>query len=130
MSDGGVRLIIVDDQDLQKFQEENIRGAVLVQNAFLSATLGVVAAGEAQRHHYQNRPEGGIELIFIYSGHVEIRTAGSSTVKVDIKEKGPVLAVVPSGSPASIHNVEGGGEARFFSVFVPPFAMGEIVYLE
>ncbi len=126
MSD--VKIMAVDKQEVIFFDDERISGIILSENKFSSSTVGVISPGESQRHHLQNRPDNGVEIIFIYQGIFAVKT-NSANVEHDAEENGPLYVEVPSGEPTSIKNM-GSNEVKFFTVFSPPFKMGEIKYLE
>ncbi len=111
-----------------EFEEENIVGAIIGQDEFGSITTGLVRVGQAQTPHLHNRPSNGIELILVYQGKVEVIGQSGVLEACDADKDGPLFVKVPSGQPASLRNV-GDVEVRFFSVFLPAFEMGEIVYL-
>ena len=125
---GDVKIMKVDKQEFMFFDEERISGTILSESEFSSSTVGVISPGESQRHHVQNRPNNGVEIIFIYQGAFVVRT-NNANIEHNAEENGPLYVEVPSGEPASIKNM-GSNEVKFFTVFAPPFKMGEIKYLE
>lgn len=124
-----MQVVRLNDVDLQEFADENILGALLPATQHFSAAVGVVRPRESQRHHRQNRPEAGDELIIVLSGRFEVRTEAGNSGPHDADADGPVFIHVPSGVPASLVNI-GDSEVRFLGVFAPPFQLGEIEYLD
>lgn len=124
-----MQVVRVNSEPFLDFSDEGITGALLGSDAHASYTLGIVPKGGRQRLHYQSRPDNGTEIIFVYEGRFNVLgvtddLAGPFDCDVD----GPVLVVCPSGQPCSLES--NGSEVRFFSVFAPPFQMGEITYIE
>lgn len=123
-----ITYVEVDKQTFQWFAEEHIKGLLLPTSGFTSASVGDVAAKEEQTPHRHHRPKDGDELIFVYEGLFELVTETAKT-RFDVDRDGPVFISVPSGMQASINNL-GTKRVRFFSVFAPPFQVGEINYLK
>ncbi len=122
------RIVELARQDLVEFAEERISGALLGGSTpHASITMGVVPVGQSQRHHLQRRPNAGTEVILVYAGQFVVEGA-EGAAEFDASEQ-PVLVEAPSGVPCSLSNV-GAVPVQFFTVFSPPFEMGEIEWLE
>jgi oxalate decarboxylase/phosphoglucose isomerase-like protein (cupin superfamily) len=122
-------VVQVDAQPCMEFSEERISGLLLPSTERASATIAVVAPGVSQTLHVHSRPDNGDEIILVYRGRFKVNGDSWSDATYDTDVDGPVYIRVPSGVPAGIANV-GDREVCFFTVFVPPFAMGELRYLE
>lgn len=130
MSEKAERAVIrVEAEPRMEFPEERIAGALLSVTPRASATVAYVAPGVAQTLHVHSRPDNGDELIFIYRGRFQMRGDDWPDTIYDTDADGPVYLQIPSGAVASISNI-GDNEVRFFTVFTPPFAQGELEYLE
>jgi hypothetical protein len=125
----GMRIVRVVGEPVLDFVEERITGILLPVNVFTSASVGFVAPGVAQRHHKQHRPQDGVEIIFVYAGRFRVVGEDGVSSVYDADEDGPVYVEVESEAPASLENT-GSTNVKFFSVFAPPFAVGEHEYLE
>lgn len=120
-------ILSVNAQPRARFEPENILGVILLDSPLSSASVGYVEPGMAQARHFHLRPDRGEELIFVDQGHFRLVTSNGPH-EFNVEENGPVFIRVPSGTEASIENV-GANQVRFLSVFVPPFAPGEIQFL-
>ena len=123
----GLTVVKVRDCVPVLFAEENISGVILPQSDSASSSIGIIAPGATQTLHHHKRPDSGDEIIFTFKGSIVIVTANGASEVMDVGQIGPVYVSVKSGMAASLRNV-GEGDARFFSVFAPPFSPGEIVY--
>jgi len=125
-----VNVWVVNKEPVEEFADERIRGILIGRDSHASYTVGIVPAGGSQRLHYQDRPDDGTEVIFVYQWSFRVRgVEESKTGPYDVNESGPVLVVCPSGDQCALDSV-GETEVRFFSVFAPPFQIGEIHYTE
>lgn len=124
----GLTIIRVHAVATREFAEEKITGILLPETTFSSASIGFVPPFGEQSPHYQNRPEGGDEIIFVYEGRFSVVSGNQRTDVIDTKQDGPIYILVRSGTPASLEN-RGSETVRFFSVFAPPFAIGETHFL-
>jgi hypothetical protein len=123
-----ITYVEVNKQRFTRFPEERISGLILPSTDFSSASVGDVAPKVAQAPHFHRRPQNGDEIIFVYKGYFELVTE-SGIKRFNVDRDGPVFIQVPSGLQASIKNV-GSSSVRFFSVFAPPFKVGEINYIK
>lgn len=123
-----IEIVVINELDFLRFEEENISGVLLPSSNFTSTSAGIVMPGEAQASHYQERPGNGTEIILVYEGHFEVVGAAGTMTVHDCATKGPLFIQVASKAVASLRNV-GNIPVRFFSVFAPPFEPGEIKYL-
>ncbi|MDD5336879.1 MAG: hypothetical protein PHS02_00155 [Candidatus ainarchaeum sp.] len=121
-----ITYVEINKQHFVQFPEERISGLILPSTDFTSASVGEVAPGIAQASHSHKRPQNGDEIIFVYQGYFEFVTE-NGTQKFNADRIGPVFIQVPAGVQGSIKNI-GNRPVRFFSVFSPPFKMGEINY--
>lgn len=130
--ESGITVIPLNDAEVLEFAEENISGILLSNNQFGSSTVAFVAPGQKQTLHVHTRPHNGVEVIYIYEGVFRLATGdhGERLSRVyDTAVDGPVYLEVASGIPAGIENC-GDTRVTFFTVFNPPFEIGEIKYLE
>jgi hypothetical protein len=67
--------------------------------------------------------------MFVYAGCFVLHTEGLEPREHDVDTDGPVLVVCPSGVASSFESSRG-TEVRVFSVFAPPFEVGESEYVE
>lgn len=121
-------VVVVDEAERLEFAEERISGVLLPASNLSSASVGFIAPGVAQTPHFHERPSDGVEIVFVYVGAFRIIENGVASRVYDTATEGPVYVEIPSGTQASLENI-GTGEVRFFSVFAPPFAPGEIHYV-
>jgi mannose-6-phosphate isomerase-like protein (cupin superfamily) len=122
-------IVQVDNEPRMDFPEERISGVLLPSTRHASATIAIVKPGTSQTLHVHTRPNGGDEIIFVYRGSFAVRGDGWSGQIFDTGADGPVYLRVPSGVPVAIEN-KGQTQVCFYTVFVPPFEMGEMQYLE
>lgn len=125
----GVRVVQIDREERLEFAEEGIEGILLGADRHASYTVGIVPPGGRQRRHVQQRPENGTEIIFFFAGQFVIEADGAEPEPHDVSSGGPVLVVCPSGTAMSVVST-GAEPVRFFSVFAPAFAPGEVTYLD
>lgn len=125
----GLQIVCVHAVPAREFPEERITGLLLPETQFTSASIGFVPPYGVQTPHYQRRPGNGDEIIFVYEGVFRLQSGNRRTETYDTSENGPVYILVRSGTPASLENC-GPDMVRFFSVFSPPFAIGETQFLE
>jgi hypothetical protein len=125
----GIQIVIVHSAPTVEFVEERITGVLLPETRFASASVNFVPVNGAQTPHYQNRPQNGDEIVFVYSGKFCIVSADWRSEVFDTNQVGPVYFLVRSGTPASVENC-GTEIVRFYSVFAPPFAEGEVNFLQ
>src|SRR6266851_8315257 len=121
----GIQIVAVHALPTQEFAEERITGALLPQTRFASASINFVPVNGAQTPHYQDRPQGGDEIVFVYYGKFRIVSGEWRSEVFDTKQIGPIYFLVRSGTPATVENC-GTDIVRFYSVFAPPFAEGEV----
>lgn len=124
----GVSMTMLRQVPVQSFAEENILGAILGGTPHTTATFGIVRPGTMQTPHVQRRPDNGDELILVFEGKFRIVSGNDRTAAHDTAAQGAVYLSIEAGSVASIENV-GDSDVVFFSVFSPPFVLGEIEYL-
>ena len=125
----GIQVVVIHDLPRQKFVGERIEGALLPETRFASASVNYVPADGAQTPHFQNRPQNGDEIVFVYAGRFRIVSGTTKSQVFDTDEVGPVYFLVASGTPATVENC-GPKPVRFYSVFAPPFKVGEVQFLE
>ena len=125
----GIRVVQIDREERLEFAEEGIEGILLGADNHASYTVGIIPPGGRQRRHIQQRPDDGTEIIFFFAGRFAIEADGTEPEPYDVSDDGPVLVVCQSGTAMSVVNA-GAEPVRFFSVFAPPFAPGEITYLD
>lgn len=128
----GITVIPSNAAEVLDFAEENITGILLSNNRFGSSTVAFVAPQQKQTLHVHARPDNGVEVIYIYEGVFRLATGDHAehlSRVYDTAVDGPVHLEVASGTPARIENC-GDTRVAFFTVFTPPFEMGEIRYLE
>jgi oxalate decarboxylase/phosphoglucose isomerase-like protein (cupin superfamily) len=114
------------------FDDERIYTRIFpTTSEFGDAAMSRIEPGVSQRYHIHNRPSGGVEIIFVYAGRFKIRSENrvDGDRIFDVESEGPIYISVPSGTPCSLINV-GDKPVDFFAVFCPPFAQGEIQYIE
>jgi oxalate decarboxylase/phosphoglucose isomerase-like protein (cupin superfamily) len=129
-SETSVREVIrVEAEPRMEFPEERISGALLPPTRHASATLAIIAPGASQTLHVHSRPDKGDEIIFVYRGMFKVVGEGWPDTIYNTDAEGPVYVRVPSDVPVGIANI-GDNEVFFYTVFVPPFELGEIRYLE
>lgn len=124
----GIDIVQVHRVPTREFTEERITGLLLPETKFTSGSVGFVPPQGAQTPHYQNRPEKGDEIIFVYAGKFRVVSGDWCSDVFDTAESGPVYLLVKSGTPASLKNT-GDDIVRFFSVFSPPFQIGETQFV-
>lgn len=125
----GLQVVSVHAIPTREFKEERITGLLLPETRHTSASVGFVPPYGLQTPHYQDRPQRGDEIIFVYEGTFRVLSGGKRTDIFNTDKHGPVYILVRSGTPASLENC-GPEMVRFFSVFSPPFAPGETHFLE
>ncbi len=124
----GVNIIKIDQEQRLEFAHENIAGFLLPETGHASASVGIIPPRGAQRHHKQQRPDGGVENIFIFRGTFTVEPPMSALERHNCEIDGPVFVQVPSDTPFSIRNLAD-QPVWFYTVFAPPFRPGEIEFL-
>ena len=125
----GIQIIAVHSAPTCEFTEERITGVLLPETRFASASVNFVPVNGAQTPHYQDRPQGGDEIVFVYDGIFRIVSGDWRSDVFDTGQAGPIYFLVRSGTPATVENC-GNDVVRFYSVFAPPFAEGEVHFLQ
>ena len=125
----GTEVIRVVERPEEFFLQENLYGRILSDTPNATAVFARIRPREQQSHHVQNRPNGGDEVLFLFGGQFEVRTATSVSGPFTADPENPVFIYVKSGDALSIRNV-GDSDLCFFTVLAPGYKEGEITYLE